>query len=124
MLIVRLLRVGKKNAPSFRIVLIEKSAPPKSGKFLEILGFYNPRSKEINIKKERILYWISKGVKASETVHNLLVSQDIIKWPKIKKKIKKGKETIETKEEKKQEEKGKEEVGVDNLKEMSKIDKE
>ncbi|OGZ35850.1 MAG: 30S ribosomal protein S16 [Candidatus Portnoybacteria bacterium RIFCSPLOWO2_01_FULL_43_11] len=124
MLIVRLLRVGKKNAPSFRIVLIEKSAPPKSGKFLEILGFYNPRSKEINIKKERILYWISKGVKASETVHNLLVSQDIIKGPKIKKKIKKGKETIETKEEKKQEEKGKEEVGVDNLKEMSKIDKE
>lgn len=101
MLCIRLLRTGKKNAPSFRIVLTEKSAPPRSGKFLEVLGFYNPRLKEIGLKNERILYWLSKGAKASDTVHNLLVSQEVIKGPKIKKKIKikEKKETKETKEE-------------------------
>ncbi|MFH0906960.1 MAG: 30S ribosomal protein S16 [bacterium] len=88
MLIIRLNRTGKKNASSFRIVLIEKTAAPKSGKFLEILGNYNPRLKEIGLKQERIKYWISKGVQTSETVHNLLVSQGVINGPKIKKKIK------------------------------------
>lgn len=88
MLTIRLIRTGKKNAPSFRIVLLEKKSPPKSGKFLEILGNYNSRSKEINLKKERIEYWLSQGVQTSETVHNLLVKEGVIKGPKIKKKIK------------------------------------
>jgi small subunit ribosomal protein S16 len=123
MLRLRLLRAGKKNAPSFRMVLIEKSAPPKSGRFLEILGFYNPRSKEINLKKERILYWLSKGVKASETVHNLLVNQAVIKGPKIKKKIKKGKGTAETKEELKEEKGEKEPKETTKDKEEEKKDK-
>jgi len=43
MLTIRLIRVGKKNAPSFRVVLTEKTAAAKSGSFLEILGHYNPR---------------------------------------------------------------------------------
>ena len=88
MLTIRLIRTGKKNAPSFRIVVIEKTAPPKGGKFLEILGNYNPRSKEADLKKERIKYWLSQGVQTSETAHNLLVKEGIIKGPKIKKKIK------------------------------------
>ena len=87
MLIIRLIRTGKKNAPSFRVVVIEKTAPPKSGKFLEILGNYNPRLKGINLKKERIKYWLAQGVQTSAAVHNLLVNQGIIKGPKIKKKI-------------------------------------
>ena len=112
MLRIRLLRTGKKNAPSFRIVLTEKTAPPQ-GRFLEVLGFYNPRSKEIGLKKERILHWLSKGAKPSDTVHNLLVSQGIIQGPKIKKKIKskgKAEEAAKKTEEKKQEEKIKEET--------------
>jgi len=106
MLIIRLTRTGKKNASSFRVVVIEKTAPPKSGKFLEILGNYNPRLKELNLKKERIEYWLSQGVQTSAAVHNLLVNKGIVKGPKIKKKIrdkkKKGikKEEKETKEEK------------------------
>jgi small subunit ribosomal protein S16 len=108
MLIIRLLRTGKKNAPSYRIVLTEKTAPPQSGKFLEILGHYNPRlaakdggkgrkgKKEISLKEERIKYWLSQGVKTSETVHNLLVSQGIIKGPKIKKKIRIKKKSKKT----------------------------
>ena len=109
MLIIRLIRTGKKNAPSFRIVVVEKTAPPKSGKFLEILGSYNPRLpasvKELDLKKERIKYWLSQGVQTSATVHNLLVSQGIIKGPKIKKKIR-----ITKKKEKKEEEKETKEV--------------
>lgn len=128
MLVIRLIRTGKKNAPSFRIVVIEKTAPPKSGKFLEILGNYNPRMpakdgsvsvKELNLKKERIEYWLSQGVQTSAAVHNLLVNQGIIKGPKIKKKIrikkkkemkKKAKETKAEKGEIKEETKVKKEV--------------
>ena len=106
MLRIRFLRIGKKNAPSFRIVLTEKTAPPQ-GRFLEILGFYNPRSKETNLKKERIMHWLSKGAKPSATVHNLLVRQGVIKCPKIKKKIeiKTKEEPKEAKKEKPKEEK-------------------
>jgi small subunit ribosomal protein S16 len=83
MLKIRLQRVGKKNSPSFRVVLVEHTAPPK-GKFQEILGFYNPIKKEKNFKKERIEYWISKGVQISPTVYNLLVDEKIITTAKIK----------------------------------------
>ncbi len=115
MLTIRLVRTGKKNAPSYRVVLIEKTAPPKSGKFLELLGSYNPRLKQISLKKERIEYWLSQGVQTSDTVHNLLVSQGVIDKPKIKKKLKtkkkKGKapEGEETKEETPKEDEAKEE---------------
>lgn len=87
MLIIRLTRTGKKNAPRFRIVLVEKTAPPKTGKFLAVLGSYNPESKDITLNKEQIKYWLSQGVQTSETVHNMLVKQGVIKGPKIKKKI-------------------------------------
>lgn len=97
MLVIRLIRTGKKNASSFRVILTEKTSAPKSGKFLEILGSYNPRltdkdgKKEITLKKDRIEYWLSQGAQASDTVHNLLVNEGVIKGPKIKKNI--GKKT-------------------------------
>ena len=83
MLKIRLQRVGKKNAPSYRVVLAEHTAPPQ-GKFQEILGFYNPRKKEKNFKKERIEHWLSKGAQLSPTVHNLLVDEGIFNEPKLK----------------------------------------
>lgn len=83
MLKIRLQRFGKKNSPSFRVVLVEHTAPPR-GKFQEILGFYNPRTKEKNFKKERIEHWLSKGVQLSPTIHNLLIDAGILKEPKIK----------------------------------------
>ena len=84
MLTIRLIRTGKRNAPAYRVVLIQKIAPPKSGKFLEILGSYNPRLKELNLKADRIKYWISKGAGISDTVHNLLVDEKILTEPKLK----------------------------------------
>ncbi len=91
MLTIRLIKIGKRNNSSFRVVLIEKATAPKSGKFLEILGNYNPHNKEINLEEERIKYWLSKGVKTSETVHNLLIRKKVIKGSKIKKNIKEKK---------------------------------
>lgn len=82
MLRIRFSRVGKRNAPSFRLVLTPKESPPK-GKFLEILGFYNPRTKERGLKKERILHWISKGAAPSDTAHNFLVKEGVIEGKKI-----------------------------------------
>ena len=103
MLTIRLVRTGKKNAPSYRVVLIQKTAPPKSGKFLEILGNYNPRLKQVNLKKERIEHWLGQGAQTSDTVHNLLVTHNIIDSPKIKKKFKKKKKAAEEKVEKPEE---------------------
>lgn len=83
MLIIRLTRRGRRNDPSFKLVVTEKSNPVK-GKFLEELGFLNPKTKVKAFKKERILYWISKGAKCSPTVNNLLVSGKIIEGKKVK----------------------------------------
>ncbi len=83
MLVIRFLRVGKRNQPSFYIVVTEKERAPKSGSFIEKVGFYNPLTKECGIKAERVKYWLSVGAKPSDTVWNLLVSKGIIKGKKI-----------------------------------------
>lgn len=83
MLVIRLTRIGKKNQPSYRVVLTEKTNPVR-GKFIEILGSYNPREKTKALKAERIQYWISKGAQTSPTVHNLLVNEKIINGPKVR----------------------------------------
>lgn len=79
---LRFQRIGRRNDPAFRIVATEKRSKPKSG-FLEILGSYHPKTKDTQLKQERILYWLSKGAQASETVHNLLVSKGVIQGKKI-----------------------------------------
>jgi small subunit ribosomal protein S16 len=82
MLAIRFQRIGRKNDPAFRIVVAERRSRPKSGE-LEILGSYHPKTKETVLKTERILYWLSQGAKPSPTVHNLLVSKEIIQGRKI-----------------------------------------
>ena len=93
MLTIRLQRTGKRNAASFRIVVAEKTAHV-SKDFKEVLGIYNPRSKEFNLKNpERVNYWISQHIEISPTVHNLLVTKGLLKADKVKAfKIKKSKE--------------------------------
>lgn len=83
MLVIRLTRIGKKNQPAYRVVLTEKTNPV-NGKFIEILGSYNPRLKQKALKADRIKYWLSRGAQASPTVHNLLVSEKIIEAKKVK----------------------------------------
>ncbi len=101
---IRLSRVGKKKYPTYRIVIQEKSKDPW-GKALEILGNYNPHTKEFACKEDRIKYWLSVGAQMSATVNNLLVRKNIVqgkkaKAAKLKKKknqAKKDKEAKETK---------------------------
>lgn len=80
---IRLQRVGRKNDPSFRVVLTDSKNGPRSGKFLEVLGTFNPKAGVINFKEERVKHWMSVGAKASDTVHNFLVSKKIITGKKI-----------------------------------------
>ena len=83
MLTIRLTRKGKKNQPFFRVVLIDKRRSAKGGRAVEALGNVDPLTKRKNLKKDRILYWISKGAQTSDTVHNLLISEKIIEGKKI-----------------------------------------
>ena len=101
MLKIRLQKIGKKNSPSYRIVLTEHTNPPQ-GKFIEILGSYNPRKKIKKFNKERIEHLISDGAQPSATVYNLLVDEGIIKGIKIKawRPKKKNKEELGTETEK------------------------
>lgn len=82
MLRIRLRRTGRKNQPFFQIVVIEKSAPPKGGRAKEVVGFLNPVTKEKEVKEERVKHWLSVGAKPSDTVHNLLVEEGMLKGPK------------------------------------------
>jgi len=83
MLVIRFLRVGKKNQPSFKIVITDKRWSARAGRFVVEVGFWNPLKKEKVLKPERIKYWLSVGAKPSPTVFNLLISEKIIEGKKI-----------------------------------------
>lgn len=83
MLRIRLLRTGRKNVPQFRLVVTPRRTAPKTGKFLEVLGFYNAIKHERNIKKERVEYWLSQGAQPSDTVRNMLISAGILAGKKV-----------------------------------------
>ncbi len=98
MLRIRFFRIGKKNQPFFRIVVTDKRNPPQGGRFLEILGNFDPFTKETNLKPERIKYWLSVGAQPSNRVHNLLVENSVIEGQK--RNVHKKKEEKEIPEEK------------------------
>ena len=83
---IRLQRVGRRNDPSYRVVVTDKENSTKSGKFIEIVGSYDTRHKDkILLEKERILYWISKGARPTDTMNNLLITNSVITGKKINK---------------------------------------
>ncbi len=82
MLKIRLQRIGRKNDPAFRVVLTDSKNSTKSGRFLEILGTYNPKLKVRNLSNDRIKYWMGKGAQCSETMHNFLVHDKIVEGKK------------------------------------------
>jgi len=83
MLKIRLQRVGRKHEPTFRVVLTDSKNSTKSGKIHEVLGSYDPRKKTEVFNGERIKEWMSKGAQLSGTLHNLLISHNIISGKKI-----------------------------------------
>lgn len=82
MLKIRLSRTGKKNSPSFRIVVTEHYKPVKAG-MISHLGFYNPSSKQFQINKDKLEEWMKKGATCSDTVNNLLVREKIFKKDRV-----------------------------------------
>ena len=83
MLMIRFQRIGRRNDPAFRIVAIEKARSPQSGNPLELLGTYNPRSKALTLKEERVKEWVSKGAQVSPSLKNLLINKGILTGKKV-----------------------------------------
>ena len=73
MLMIRLARIGKKKHPFYRVVVTEKTRP-RNGRFVEIVGTYNPLKKPaaIELDRERVDYWLAKGAQPSDTVRSFL----------------------------------------------------
>lgn len=82
MLMMRLQRVGRKNNPSYRIVVVDKRTSVKSNKTTDLIGTYNPKAGEIIINAEKAKHWLAHGVQPSDTVYNMLVSKKIIEGKK------------------------------------------
>ena len=77
---LRLLGMGAKKAPFYRIVAADSRAP-RDGRFIELLGTYDPRTNpaKVTIKEEEVLKWLNNGAQPSDTVKNLLSKEGIIK---------------------------------------------
>jgi small subunit ribosomal protein S16 len=82
MLMMRLQRVGRKNNPSYRIVVVDKRTSVKSNKTTDLIGTYNPKAGEIIINADKAKHWLAHGVQPSDTVYNMLVSKKIIEGKK------------------------------------------
>ena len=76
---LRLRRVGAKKQPSYRLVATDKEMP-RDGRFLEILGNYNPRTEPatIHLEEDRIFEWMSKGAQPSESVAQLFQTSGLM----------------------------------------------
>ena len=76
MLAIRLMRMGAKKSPSYRVVVKEKLSK-RDGAYIENVGTYNPTRNpaEVNLKLDRVRYWIERGAQPSPTVERLIKSQ-------------------------------------------------
>jgi small subunit ribosomal protein S16 len=85
MLMIRLARTGKAKQAYFRLIVSEKTKDTH-GDYLEILGHVNPHQnpRGVELKADRVKYWLEKGAQASASVHNLLVDQGLLKAEKLR----------------------------------------
>ena len=120
MLALRLQRIGRRNEAHFKIVVIEKTKGPKSQKYVDIVGSYNPKLGRVIIDEEKAKKWLSNGVQPSVTVYNMLVDKGIIegkkknalpkKTPIVKEAEEQAEENKETTLSEQKEQKGEEEA--------------
>lgn len=75
-LAIRLARQGSKKRPFYRVVTAEKSSP-RDGRFIEIIGVYDPRAKMVRLDLERYRHWVSCGAQPSQTVSALARKEEI-----------------------------------------------
>ena len=78
MLKIRLARVGKKRAPSYRVVIADARAP-RDGRYVEIVGTYNPRTEPstFEVDADKVRDWLNKGAQPTECVQKLLTAKGI-----------------------------------------------
>ena len=74
---IRLRRMGAKKAPFYRVVVAD-SRFPRDGRFIEEIGFFNPRTDEIKIDADKAKTWISNGAQPTDTVKALLKKSNIV----------------------------------------------
>jgi small subunit ribosomal protein S16 len=79
MLRIRLRRVGKKKAPAYRIVVAD-SRSPRDGKFIEVLGLYDPLTEPVtvNVDAEKVREWVGRGAQPSEPVERLMRNAGVL----------------------------------------------
>ncbi|KKP69968.1 30S ribosomal protein S16 [candidate division CPR3 bacterium GWF2_35_18] len=97
MLKIRLTRVGSKNNPHYRLILVP-ARTKRNTKALEILGFFNPKTKEMKFDNEKIKQWREKGAQLSETVQRLLGEKPKRDYSKNKRVLEKQAKLAEKKE--------------------------
>ena len=83
MLMIRLQRIGRKNDPAFRMLVLPKASGPKAGKYVELVGSYNPKTKAMTVNGDAIKGWIAKGAQLSPSLSNLLISKGVIEGKKV-----------------------------------------
>ena len=87
---LRLKRMGAKQKPFYRIIAAD-SRSPRDGRFIEVVGTYNPITEpaEVKVNEEKALKWLNNGAQPTDTVKNILTKQGI--WAKYKNTKKEGK---------------------------------
>ncbi|MEP7103466.1 MAG: 30S ribosomal protein S16 [Candidatus Dojkabacteria bacterium] len=97
---IRLTRTGRKNEPSYRVV-ITPAREKRETRFIELIGNYSPKTKLFNVKEDRVKYWLSVGAQPTETVKFLLSKKGLYEYkPARKFQRKPGKKTVERREKK------------------------
>ena len=84
---LRLRRIGLKGQPTYRVVAADKESP-RDGRFLEILGVYNPRTQPatIHLKEDRVYHWMKNGALPTESVEQVFKSAGVLdRWERFKK---------------------------------------
>ncbi|OQY91125.1 MAG: 30S ribosomal protein S16 [Anaerolineae bacterium UTCFX1] len=84
---IRLRRIGLKGQPTYRVVAADKESP-RDGRFLEILGFYNPRTEPstVHLKEDRVFHWMKNGARPTESVEQVFKYVGTLeRWERFKK---------------------------------------
>ncbi len=76
---IRLRRMGAKKKPFYRIVVAHKESP-RDGRFIEVLGIYDPRTQPetVEVKRDRVTYWLSVGAQPSDSVARMLRKLNLV----------------------------------------------
>ena len=88
-MMIRFQRIGRKNDAAFRMAVLPKASGPKAGKYVDLVGTYNPKTKAMTVDGDKIKDWVSKGAQISPSLHNLLIKNGVLEGTKTAKVVSK-----------------------------------